>query len=1071
MKDRMRRLMALSLAVTLCAGSLPVQAETAQTEMEAGAEISEKKEKAQTEREELPSETQVTEKKSVELQSETAASSCVSETEGSKEKGTENPDETASEQEKTESESESTASETDSEKEKESAYGTEKETRNEKETGELQERETLTEKDQTERGQSEEETAQDSEKKKSDTENKEEESAEKQKCIVKAEDGSVLTKTPIQTPETLTVGSETYPVDYRQGVSKVTVPEGTKTLQIEVPDRSENEKLRLSRWNGYLTELEQTWYLCMDEPMEDAYTIQGTVYTVELERYELSLQEITKEQLAVYGELDADTEYAEILLGSGERSELLLIEYASEEESETEEQTENESEEGFTAETLPETEEATELSALEEEEAGIALYAASASEINSVYSSTGKNLADSAKKYTPTVSSINGEWQILGLVRSGQAVDESVYTKYLANVTQTLIDNNGVLHKKKYTDYSRVILALTSLGCDVTNVAGYNLLEPLSDYDQTVWQGVNGAIWALIAVDSHGYEFPTAAAGKTQNSRSKLIQNILDQEVSGGGWDLSGKSADPDVTAMALQALAPYYSTDAEVKKAVDRGISKLSAIQKKNGSYATYGSETSESCSQVIVALTALGIDPNTDSRFVKNGKSVVDALLTYANKDGSFKHVLSGSADQMATEQAYYALTAYERFTGGKTRLYDMTDVSLPSDPDQKPDQSESGNETDDSGTEKNETEKNEIDSNGKENTESNKETDKETNKQTEAQKKPSGSTHQVNLVSSNKKGSTSAGGSSSGTGIGGTSGTGKKTESETEESTESEEHRTGTKKGSTKTDKEVTSLLSELNGLFRKTKTSDKLPEDAADYTDAQKQQILDIYRMYTELSAEQKKEVEESKNYAAYEEVLEKYKAANHYDEGTGTDLRENEEDVLPWYVQVEAGALLAEDELETSVKEVLKEKGALLSYMNISLMDLLQDTIWQPGDLIRVSIPMTDLGEYEHVAVVHVKEDGSMEFLEAHIAGSNLEFDTDHFSRFGIVGYNGSMEELMQEETPDNFWIYLIPGAGAAVLLGLLALIRIISGKRKTAAEKRSDKVYDRKNDTKEMGKE
>ena len=31
----------------------------------------------------------------------------------------------------------------------------------------------------------------------------------------------------------------------------------------------------------------------------------------------------------------------------------------------------------------------------------------------------------------------------------------------------------------------------------------------------------------------------------------------------------------------------------------------------------------------------------------------------------------------NQMATEQAYYALTAYERFTGGKTRLYDMTDV----------------------------------------------------------------------------------------------------------------------------------------------------------------------------------------------------------------------------------------------------------------------------------------------------------------------------------------------------------------------------------------------------------
>lgn len=262
-----------------------------------------------------------------------------------------------------------------------------------------------------------------------------------------------------------------------------------------------------------------------------------------------------------------------------------------------------------------------------------------------------------------------------------------------------------------------------------------------------------------------------------------------------------------------------------------------------------------------------------------------------------------------------------------------------------------------------------------------------------------------------------------------------------------------------------------IEDLNRLFRKTKTSDKLPEDAADYSDTQQKQILDIYRTYTELSAEQQKEVKESRNYAAYEEVLEKYKAANHYDEGTGTDLRENEEDVLPWYIQVEAGALLAEDELETSVKEVLKEKGALLSYMNISLMDLLQDTVWQPEDLIRVSIPMTDLGEYEHAAVVHVKEDGSMEFLEAHIAGSNLEFDTDHFSRFGIVGYNGSMEELMQEESEENFWIYLLPGAGAAILLGLLAVIRMVSGKRKAAAAKRSDRNYDKSSHTKETGKE
>ena len=309
---------------------------------------------------------------------------------------------------------------------------------------------------------------------------------------------------------------------------------------------------------------------------------------------------------------------------------------------------------------------------------------ASASQVKQVYNAAGKNLANSAKKVTPTVGSMGGEWEILGLARSGN-LDQDVIDNYLANVVSTLKDNNGVLHEKRYTDYSRVVLALTSIGVDATNVGGYNLLQPLSDYDQTVWQGVNGAIWALIAVDSHGYEFPQAESGKTQNSRDMLVDNILMQELSDGGWDLSGQSADPDITAMAIQALAQYYGTNEDVKEAVDRGIKRLSAIQNNNGSYATYGSETSESCSQVIVALTAMGIDPNTDKRFVKNGRSVLDALLEYANEDGSFRHVLEGEANQIATEQAYYALTAYERFIGGKTRLYDMTDVALQSDKEQ--------------------------------------------------------------------------------------------------------------------------------------------------------------------------------------------------------------------------------------------------------------------------------------------------------------------------------------------------------------------------------------------------
>ena len=136
---------------------------------------------------------------------------------------------------------------------------------------------------------------------------------------------------------------------------------------------------------------------------------------------------------------------------------------------------------------------------------------------------------------------------------------------------------------------------------------------------------------------------------------------------------------DPDITAMALQALAPYKS-QSNVATAAEEAISTLSAIQNSNGGYASWGTVNSESCAQVIVALTTWGINPDTDSRFVKNNKSVVDAVLAhYSEEDAAFEHIIGSGANGMATDQACYALVAYNRFVKGKTSLYDMSDVSF--------------------------------------------------------------------------------------------------------------------------------------------------------------------------------------------------------------------------------------------------------------------------------------------------------------------------------------------------------------------------------------------------------
>lgn len=290
---------------------------------------------------------------------------------------------------------------------------------------------------------------------------------------------------------------------------------------------------------------------------------------------------------------------------------------------------------------------------------------------DSIYKTTGDYLA---KRGTPNVGSIGGEWMALGLARSGRTVPEGYYDTVVKYVKDN-IDSNGRLDENKATENARIILALTAIGKDVTNVGGHDLLAGLNEMSYLSKQGINGAIFTLIALDSHNY---TPAGDVT---RDKLVQTILDAQISSdGGWSLDGKNADVDMTAMAIQALAAYYKSNSSAKKAVDKGLNWLSSVQQNDGGFTSWGAANSESCAQVIVALTALGIDPAKDSRFIKNGVSVLDALCSFAVDGGGFKHLATEtSANGMATEQGFYALVAYYRLLNGQTRLYDMTDVKL--------------------------------------------------------------------------------------------------------------------------------------------------------------------------------------------------------------------------------------------------------------------------------------------------------------------------------------------------------------------------------------------------------
>ena len=291
-----------------------------------------------------------------------------------------------------------------------------------------------------------------------------------------------------------------------------------------------------------------------------------------------------------------------------------------------------------------------------------------------------------AETHNPSLGSTYGEWAVLAEARGN--VSASVwYDKYLSNMATTVASKNGKLDntktQTKHTEYSRVILALTSIGEDATKFKGsngtvYNLVEPLFEKNGSTYrvseQGNNGTAFALIALDSGNYY--DNATGTT--ARNAWINSLLDAQISDGSWgiDADFPGSNVDMTAMVVQALAPYCSTNANVKDAVDKAVKWLSAEYQKTGDYGS-----SESAAQVIVALSALNIDAKIDSRFQHNGISVLSNFLGYADPNSKgFLHDKqpNSTVNQMASEQAAYTLVAYDRYVNGSKRLYDMSDVT---------------------------------------------------------------------------------------------------------------------------------------------------------------------------------------------------------------------------------------------------------------------------------------------------------------------------------------------------------------------------------------------------------
>ena len=298
----------------------------------------------------------------------------------------------------------------------------------------------------------------------------------------------------------------------------------------------------------------------------------------------------------------------------------------------------------------------------ENEKAAVAATTKTMSEKTDIYNAAGKYLADT----NPTIA--YGDYKegyLIGLGRAGYPVSDGLYAGYYDSIKSYIAENDKFAST---TECAKVVTALNAIGYDPTNIDGIDITTQLSDTSDV--SGAYANAYTLIALDTKNY--PSSA-------RDTYINNLVNAQLADGSWGWDDVNSDNDTTGMVLAALAPYYNNNATVTAAVDRALNYLSDEQSDSGAYASYGDDNSNSTAMVVLALSELGINADTDARFIKNGISVVDALCSFAVADGGFGWTDNVEVNDYATYQSYYALCSYFRNINGMNHLFNMTDEKV--------------------------------------------------------------------------------------------------------------------------------------------------------------------------------------------------------------------------------------------------------------------------------------------------------------------------------------------------------------------------------------------------------
>ena len=220
------------------------------------------------------------------------------------------------------------------------------------------------------------------------------------------------------------------------------------------------------------------------------------------------------------------------------------------------------------------------------------------------------------------------------------------------------------------TDRAKAEIILAALGIDSTRLTpldGTEYSNAAKLADMNLGSSHYTAPWVLLAEQAGQVKLTDAQ----RNSMIALLtdsKNLGDDGLFFTKW--AGETfADPDTTGTALAALAKYNTSEyPKVQAFVSKAVEGLSKAQNSNGSYGNVNSDA-----MVIIGLTAIGIDPASDERFVKGGCSLADALLLYVNDTrngfttaavGAVNGESTQKAAALATEQGFRALVALEKF-----------------------------------------------------------------------------------------------------------------------------------------------------------------------------------------------------------------------------------------------------------------------------------------------------------------------------------------------------------------------------------------------------------------------